>query len=394
VVNKSKSRTANLSSITVGQLAPVGGPALASRIGYLAATHPLLALLGVAAGTGYIIQKKQGALESDLQRYWRDIVDEKHVLDYGIVDGGGLRPQSFDTEPPYDQVHGKQGPLPGLHALFRTTRPIVSAALIRTPLEKVRELANRIRAIRLRGLGSIATRETVEMLFAKADINLAFSRNLYAEERQILKELGGIISSSFVEELLLDLPLKYHTVASIQGKHIPLDNSGAVALVREKSRAWNRTRGLPSLDENVRYEIWESKKIGSKNVTLGEPIIKPHLHDGKRICDGVHVVVAKNPIPMGRAPSMVFAAQPLHSLGTICSDFFLRPEQLLRKAAASQFAKEARKAFRQSEGRGFEAVVQVTRPRNASNRSPRIFEGIPGDECEVTVLAKPIPLVA
>jgi hypothetical protein len=91
---------------------------------------------------------------------------------------------------------------------------------------------------------------------------------------------------------------------------------------------------------------------------------------------------------------MVFAAQPLHSLGTICSDFFLRPEQLLRKAAASQFAKEARKAFRQSEGRGFEAVVQVTRPRNASNRSPRIFEGIPGDECEVTVLAKPIPLVA
>jgi len=410
-MTQAESGPMDLSGACIGAVAADIDPTLVSWIGDQIADSQILAWLGLdalarpAVDVWQWYHRQAQEFGERQRRYWRDIIDEKIVMDYGIVDGGGPRPQSPFLELPYDQVYDKSSPLPGLHALFRTVHPIVGAGLARSVARNVQELAR----LAFPRRGGTPTRERVEELFIKAGIKLSFSRHLSTEDRPLLVTLGGIVSNKFVEQFLLNLPRKYHTVAYLPEKEdwLALDTCEKLESVRQQCRQW-KGGGPQLLEKNIRWEIWPSKKITNGNVELAdEPVIRPHQRtDEQCIYDGVHVVVAQINQPsrtmmaaVGRTRPWVFAAQSLHSLGTICTDFFFRPEELLKDQAA-RFAADARRAISESQrrrspdGGGFEAVLQVKRMRSQSDYSPMNFAGLPLLECgtEVSVIRGPVPL--
>ena len=375
-----------------GELAPASGPILATWVGELPLKRWALTGLGLgllAKSINYY-PKERREFRDRQKRYWKDIVDEKALFDYGIVDGGGVR-ASPDQQPPFDQVYGKTPPLPGLYALFRTMRPIIGEALARSAGASVQEFARLVSIARSTGLDGAETRETIQSLIAKADIKLGLARHLSTSDRQLLVTLGGVVSNSFVEEFLLTLPRRYHTVVYLpeEGKHRPLDNHDVLESLRGQLRQ-STSKGRPK-DANFQYEIWRSEEVTCKNVRLDSPVIRPHEMTDDHIYDGIHVTVAQKDTDEGKV--MVFAAQSLHSFGTVASDLFFRPEALLG-AASDGFADKARCAMSGAPNGGFEAVLQVKRRRRKSDHSPTNFVGIPdiGRDTKVTILVDPVPL--
>jgi hypothetical protein len=121
-----------------------------------------------------------------------------------------------------------------------------------------------------------------------------------------------------------------------------------------------------------------STSLPSGSLEADRPVSQPHLDsqkDTKLLHDAFLVVASPASDPDLPERTWILSLQPLHPLASVAVELFWHPKLLLR-TEATKFSQFAQDAIRESKGRGFEAVLEVTyRRKSSEDLSPRILQG-------------------